>query len=33
MYVVVSSGLAVQIINMKYLDLVYAVVEKITQTN
>ena len=33
MYVVVSSGLAVQIINMKYLDLVYAVVEKHTQTN
>ena len=33
MNVVVNSGLALTIINMKYLDLLNAVVEKVTQTN
>ena len=32
-YVVTNSGLAAQVITMRYLDLVNAVVEKITQTN
>ena len=32
-YVVTNSGLAAQVIAMRYLDLVNAVVEKITQTN